>query len=98
MTVGTKGWRVRSYPLGYGVTDGEGRRISPVLRSEGAALDWFERRIAAAKPRKRACLCCGAAFESAGVHDRLCAACGRAGASLGGGAGHAVPDRRRAVR
>ena len=92
-----KSWRVRVYPMGFGVIDGDGRRVSPVLGSQDAAQDWLDRRIAAAKPRPRPCLCCGKGFESDGAHDRLCADCGRAGATLGG-ASHAVPARRTATR
>lgn len=90
-----KDCRVRALPSGFAVINGEGSRISPVVRSQDAAMDWLDRRIAAQKPQRRPCLSCDKSFESAGIHDRLCPECGRASGALNGGSftAPAVPKR-----
>lgn len=94
------GWRIKSIRHGFAVHDGDGARVSPVFRSADDGVDWYARRLAAHKPRSRACMCCSKAFDSAGIHDRLCPECGRAGGIIGGGGSFAasVPAKRTASR
>lgn len=40
-----------------------------------AGMAGIERQILAPFRRRRACLCCGTAFESEGAHHRLCDRC-----------------------
>jgi hypothetical protein len=63
-------------PGRYAVFEGVIRR-SGILSKDGAEdfLETIEKR---ARRRQRDCLCCGRAFVSEGVHNRLCARC-RAG-------------------
>ena len=73
-------YAVRRYGAeGWGVIGPDGRRAGPVAPDHAAA----EARRAAlqaeadakAKRGTRACLCCGASFESQGIHNRLCTPC-----------------------
>ena len=68
-------------PDGYAVFDQDGRRIGDTFRFRGDAIrqrDELQREAdLKAKRGPRACLCCGAVFESEGIHNRLCVICRR---------------------
>lgn len=64
---------------GYYVADPDGRRVSGVYttreRAEGEAETKQAQADAAKKRRNRPCMCCGQAFASAGIHNRMCNPC-----------------------
>jgi hypothetical protein len=64
-------------PGRYAVFEGEIQR-SGILSKDGAE-DFLETVEKRARRRQRDCLCCGRAFLSEGVHNRLCSRCRAAG-------------------
>lgn len=72
-----KDWSLRVRPLGFVVVNGGGDPVSPGFRTREAALDWFGKRSEAQPPKRRACLRCGSAFESAGKQNRMCPRCSK---------------------
>ncbi len=71
---------VHSHPgQGYCVVDPDGKRASIYTLSKTMAEQWCDQkqtaRDAAAKRKRRPCLCCKREFDSEGVHNRLCNSC-----------------------
>ena len=71
----------------FAVFDPDDRQVSDVFPSRGAAnveRDRLQRaKDAQSKRGKRACLCCGAGFQSAGIHNRMCDGCRKGSDALG---------------
>lgn len=70
----------RPHPVrGYVVIDPEGRPQSAIYGNRDTAVTRAEslqrHADAAARRGPRACLCCGATFDSEGIHNRLCPGC-----------------------
>lgn len=58
--------------------DETGTRRRIYMAEHGAWTEWTdhgERRALKHRQRRRPCLCCGEAFVSEGIHNRLCAPC-----------------------
>ena len=63
---------------GYAVLDPKGERVAMRPRRDNAEMACAAHQQIAdreAKRMQRPCLCCGAGFLSAGVHNRLCGSC-----------------------
>ncbi|MEA5160540.1 hypothetical protein U5903_07100 [Cereibacter johrii] len=70
------GYRVAQLAHGFAVKNAEAERVSPVFPDKEGALDWLLTTAERRAPRERPCLSCQKPFESKGIHDRLCPACG----------------------
>ncbi|SNS87395.1 hypothetical protein SAMN05421763_103308 [[Luteovulum] sphaeroides subsp. megalophilum] len=70
------GYRVAQLAHGFAVKNAEAERVSPVFPDKEGALDWLLTAAERRAPRERPCLSCQKPFESKGIHDRLCPACG----------------------
>lgn len=82
-----KDWKLRKRGAGYVVVNGSGASVSPGFATDDEALDWVARRARAQAPKRRPCLCCGRAFASEGIQDRLCAPCGQRSDLVSAGTG-----------
>lgn len=72
---------------GYRVFDPDGNPVGEIMAEEGQAIGYAKgmqtRADRAAKRVTRACLCCGTAFASEGIHNRMCLICrGRSDSDL----------------
>lgn len=61
--------------------------VSPIFYSRAEAEKYLRAELAklpaSRRPQERACMCCGKAFQSEGIHNRLCGYCRAKGDALG---------------
>ena len=69
------GYRIARVEHGWAVRNGQGETVCPVQRSQDEAVATASRLGERRGRKTRACLRCERAFDSAGIHDRLCAPC-----------------------
>jgi hypothetical protein len=83
---------------GWIVLDREGVKCSAPVDSKHVAQARRDRLQADADRRAkrgaRPCMCCGAVFESQGIHNRLCGMCGRRQDPMGTAHRARLPQRR----
>ena len=87
---------------GYAVVDDKGTLVTAIYRDRGAVVLACDAKNTAAQQKAKAiprpCLRCGAQFQSAGIHNRMCGHCRHASSAEGEPVGYsfgAMTGRRR---
>ncbi|MBW6495808.1 MAG: hypothetical protein K0B16_14845 [Burkholderiaceae bacterium] len=73
------GFNLQRHGRGWIVAGPDGRQLSGVYGDRGLAAvrlgELQDLAEATGRRMRRACMCCGVSFQSAGIHNRLCVDC-----------------------